>query len=118
MSIDSGYLFLASMDVTPDKEDTFNEVYESEHIPFLEKVPGVLSVARFTTEDLTLSIGGELRSIKVEGQPKHTAAYEIESPEVLVSDAWGKAVEMGRWSSEVRPHTTRRRHILLKRTHP
>ena len=38
------YLFVASMDVDPDKEDLFNEVYDTEHIPNLLKVPGVHAV--------------------------------------------------------------------------
>ena len=32
MPITSKYLFVASMDVDPDKEDLFNEVYDTEHI--------------------------------------------------------------------------------------
>ena len=31
MPITSKYLFVASMDVDPDKEDLFNEVYDTEH---------------------------------------------------------------------------------------
>ena len=34
------YVFTASMDVDPDKEALFNEVYDQEHIPELLKVPG------------------------------------------------------------------------------
>jgi hypothetical protein len=30
----------ASMDVDPDKEAIFNEVYDTEHVPYLFKVPG------------------------------------------------------------------------------
>ena len=37
------YLFIASMDVKPEKEALFNEVYDTEHIPLLLRVPGVLS---------------------------------------------------------------------------
>jgi len=33
---------------------------------------------------------------------------------VLTSPAWDKAVEDGRWPSQVRPHTKNRRHVLLK----
>ena len=36
------YVFTASLDVDPDKEDLFNELYDAEHVPFLLKVPGVL----------------------------------------------------------------------------
>ena len=44
--------------------------------------------------------------------------YEIESPEVLSSPAWGEAVELGRWPEQVRPYTTNRRHTLLRLTYP
>ena len=40
------YLFIASMDVKPEKEALFNEVYDTEHIPLLLRVPGVLSAVR------------------------------------------------------------------------
>ena len=34
--------------------------------------------------------------------------------DVLASEAWGRAVEAGRWPGEVRPFTTNRRHVLAK----
>ena len=43
------YLFTASMDVDPEKEALFNEVYDTEHVPLLQKVPGVLAVTRTTS---------------------------------------------------------------------
>jgi hypothetical protein len=110
------HLFVVSMDIPKDKESLFNEVYDTEHVPYLSDVPGVLSIARFQTDELKLSIGGEIKNITVEGQPKHTAIYEIESPDVLVSDEWSAAVEKGRWGTGVRPHTTNRRHVLLSRS--
>jgi hypothetical protein len=48
------------------------------------------------------------------GNPFYTAIYELESPEVLVSDAWAQAVEAGRWPGEVRPFTSNRRHVLAR----
>ena len=41
MPIKTKYLFFASMDVVPEKEALFNEVYDQEHVPTLLKVPGV-----------------------------------------------------------------------------
>ena len=35
MAIKSNYLFVVSMDVDPDKEALFNEVYDTEHVPNL-----------------------------------------------------------------------------------
>lgn len=108
------YLFTASMDVDPAKEDLFNEVYDTEHVPQLLKVPGVLAVHRYTLAPLTMSLGGELKTIVAEGEPKYSATYELESAEVLSGAAWAKAVEEGRWPAEVRPHTRNRRHVLRK----
>ena len=118
MPIATKYLFFASMDVEPDKEALFNEVYDEEHVPTLMKVPGVISVTRLKTEPLTLSIGGERRTIVADGEPAYTAIYEIESPDVLVSKEWTDAVEAGRWPGEVRPYTTNRRHTLQKVIEP
>ena len=115
MPLHSRFLFSASMDVEPGKEALFHEVYDREHVPSLLTVPGVISVARFQVEPLTLSIGGELKKIVIEGEPRFGALYEIESPEVLTSEAWAKAVEQGRWPAQVRPYTRNRRHVLHRR---
>ena len=108
------FLFTAAMDIEPDKEALFNEVYDTEHIPQLLKVPGVLAVQRFTLAPLTMSLGGELKTIVAEGEPKYSATYELENAEVLSSAAWAKAVEEGRWPSQVRAYTRNRRHTLRK----
>ena len=114
MSITAKYLFIVSMDVEADKEDLFNEVYDNEHLPHLSRVPGVISAQRLKREPLTVNIGGETQVITTPDEPTYTAIYEIESPEVLVSEAWAAAGEAGRWSTEVRPYTTNRRHVLRK----
>ena len=108
------FIFTASMDVDPEKEALFNEVYDKEHIPELLKVPGCLAVTRAVTQPLKMSIGGELKTIVAEGEPKYSAYYELESAEVLTSSAWAKAVEVGRWPAQVRPYTRNRRHTLKK----
>ena len=100
MPISSKYVFIASMDVDPDKEELFNEVYDTEHIPNLLKVPGVHSARRCKGEPFQVSIGGETKSIAHEG-----ARYSAE---------WTKAGEAGRWPGQVRPYTRNRRHALYK----
>lgn len=114
MAQSGAYVFIVSMDVDADKEDLFNEVYDEEHIPYLLEVSGVLSVKRYTLEPLEVVIGGERKSVAVEGEPKYSAVYEIDSPDVLVSEAWSNAVERGRWAEQVRPYTHNRRHVLRK----
>ena len=115
MPFQTRYLFSAAMDVEPSREALFNEVYDKEHVPLLLKVPGVVAVARFKKQEVTLVIGGERKTIVVENEPTYNALYEIESPEVLVSDAWAKAVDQGRWPGQVRPYTKNRRHVLYTR---
>jgi hypothetical protein len=108
------FLFIASMDVDPDKEALFNQVYDAEHVPLILQVPGVLSAVRCKSEPLTMFLGGEKKTIVAEGEPRYSAMYELESAAVLLSDAWAKAAEQGRWPSEVRPYTRNRRHVLRK----
>jgi hypothetical protein len=110
----ANYLLIASMDVEPDREALFNEVYDREHVPSLGQVPGVLAIARYERVELTMSIGGELRKIESDA-PRYHALYELERPEVLTGTGWAEAVEQGRWPAEVRPYTTNRRHLLLRR---
>ena len=78
----------------------------------LKEVPGVVSIARFKTQDLVMVMGGQRQAIAVENEPRFSALYEIESPQVLVSDAWAAAIDSGRWPTEVRPYTKNRRHVL------
>jgi len=103
------------MDVEPATESLFNEVYDGEHVPLLLKVPGVLAVARFKRQELTMVLGGERKTIVVDHEPAYNALYEIDSPDVLTSTAWAKAVDQGRWPGQVRPHTRNRRHVLYQR---
>ena len=91
------YLMIASMDVDPEHEAIFNEVYDKEHVP-----------------NLSMNIGGERKTIECPNEPTFTAIYELENPEVLTSLAWDKAIEDGRWPGQVRPFTKNRRHVLLK----
>ena len=118
MPFQTRYLFSAAMDVEPSREALFNEVYDKEHVPLLLKVPGVVAVARFKKQEVTLVIGGERKTIVMENEPTYNALYEIESPEVLVSEAWGNAVDQGRWPGQVRPYTKNRRHVLYSRLVP
>ena len=81
-------------------------------------VAGVGDITRFEAQAFHVLIGGQTQTISPEGQPRFHAMYEIESPNVLSSPEWGEAVELGRWPEQVRPHTTNRRHTLLRLTYP
>ena len=51
------YLFIVSMDVEPEHEDLFNEVYDTEHVPNICKVPGIITAYRLKLEEAPLSAG-------------------------------------------------------------
>ena len=112
MPITSKYLFVASMDVDPDKEDLFNEVYDTEHIPNLLKVPGVHAVTRIKGEPFAVSIGGAVQQVT------HGAAVQRSLRDRGTARAGqrgvGQAVELGRWPSQVRPYTRNRQHALYQ----
>ena len=113
MSSNARYIFQVSMDVSADKEDLFNEVYDTEHVPYLLQVPGVVSVTRTRTVPFKLGIGGEVKDMDA-GTPRYTALYFLESADVLSGDGWAEAVERGRWAPEVRAHTFNRAHALTE----
>jgi hypothetical protein len=113
MPIKSRYLFVVSMDVDADREAVFNEVYDTEHVPNLLRVPGVHAASRMEGEPFVMSIGGEQKRVARDG-PRYSALYEIDGPHVLVSQEWAKASEAGRWPGEVRPFTRNRRHALYR----
>lgn len=108
------YLLIASMNVDARHEAEFNAVYDEEHIPYLRAVPGVREIARYECETLSMLIGGERRVIEP-SLPRYHALYALDGPDVTDSEAWGEAVERGRWPTRVRPFTRDRLHVLLRR---
>jgi hypothetical protein len=114
MPVTAMYVFIVTMDVAPEKEALFNEIYDREHVPYLLKVPGVRSAARLRVEPATVNIGGETKQLTGEDAPRYMAIYEIDGPDVLMSAAWAEAGEQGRWPVEVRPYTSNRHHVVRK----
>jgi len=101
MGTQARYLFVVMMDVAPDVEAVFNEVYDTEHIPALLKVPGILSATRYRTE--------------TDGVPRYVAIYEMDRPDVPESEAFTRAADSGTWPHKIRPHTYNRKHIVYTR---
>jgi hypothetical protein len=93
-------LYLVRMDVAHDHEATFNEVYDKEHVPNLRAVPGVRRVSRYRQPSPT--------------EPRYLAAYEMDSPAVVESEAWKTAAELGRWPTVVRPRTMNRHRVVYE----
>lgn len=114
MPITGKWIFTAAMDVDADKEAIFNEVYDEEHVPFVSKVPGVISVTRCKIDTLRITMGGETKTVDSSRDPCYICILELENPDVLTSAAFAQAVDAGRWPKEVRPFTRNRHHTLHK----
>jgi hypothetical protein len=84
----AGALLAVSMNVDPAAEHEFNEWYNTEHLPQLAAVPGVLLARRYR---------GSV------GERKYLALYNLTGPEVTQSDAWRKAAGTP-WTERMRPH--------------
>ena len=98
----SEYLYLVQMDVPPELEADFNRIYDTQHIPEITRVPGVLGVKRYVLEK------------PVAGMPKYAALYRVDSPDVPQGPAWVAASDTGEWKPKIRPHTFNRKHALFK----
>jgi hypothetical protein len=96
------YVFIASMDVDPDREAVFNDVYDTEHIPLLLKLPGSINAVRYRTS--------------AAGEPRYLCAYEVEGADLPMSKLWNDTSDIGRWKPEVRPYTSNKRFLVSERT--
>lgn len=94
----AGALLVASMNVVPEAEAEFNEWYDSEHLPQLGAVPGVLSARRFRATDTA-------------SERRYLALYHLRDAGVSRSDAWAGAANTP-WTGRMRPHF---RDMLLLR---
>ena len=80
-------MMMVMADIPADKEDDFNGWYNGEHLAELLSVPGILSAARYEA---------------VSSGPNHLAFYELESPEVINTDAF-KNRPRTEWGQRVSP---------------
>ena len=95
----AGGLLVNAMSAAPEGEDDFNRWYDEEHIPALSAVPGTLLARRYRA---TSSTG-----------PVYLALYHLESPEVVMTEAWAKAVDTP-WTRRIRPFMRDRVRIVCR----
>lgn len=90
MSSDKSGLLLVMMEVDPEHEDEFNEWYNTEHLTERTQIPGFISGRRFRA---------------VEGAPKYLALYELQSPDIVHSEAYLERLQKAPtpWTLKMRP---------------
>ena len=94
----AGGLLLNAMNIAPEVEAEFNAWYDKEHIPALAAVPGVLCARRF----------------RGTGNRSYVALYHLDTPEVVESAEWKKALESD-WSSRLVPQFRDHLRLVLRR---
>ena len=91
-------LLVASMNIDRDVEAEFTEWYDTEHLPLLGAVPGVLAARRFSVTDTS-------------SERRFLALYHLRDAAVSRSDDWAKAADT-KWTQRMRP---RFRDLLMLR---
>jgi hypothetical protein len=81
-------LLLIAMNVAPEHEHEFNEWYNTEHLPQLSAVPGVLAARRYRGTGAT---------------QRYAAIYHFANPDVPNSGAWKTAANTP-WTERMRPN--------------
>ena len=95
------YVFWVMMDIEPHREALFNELYDTEHLPLLSKLPGYVNAVRYRTS--------------TEGEPRYLCVYEVERADLPQSKQWNDTSDVGRWKPEVRPYTYNKKWIVSER---
>ena len=95
------WVFWVMMDIEPHREALFNELYDTEHLPVLSKLPGFANAVRYRTE--------------TPGEPRYLCVYELERGDLAQSKEWNDTSDIGRWKPEVRPYTYNKKWILSER---
>jgi hypothetical protein len=97
---DAGGLLLVGMTPAAEAETAFNAWYDTEHVPALARVPGVLTARRF-------------RAVNTSG-PKYVALYHLASPEVVGGPDWKQASESTPMPDHIRPQISDRLRLVCR----
>ncbi len=95
------YFYMVTFEIDPKDEKDFNEIYDTEHIPNILQVEGVLQVIRLRDVEPT-----------PQGWLKCSALYLITQPDLPTTPQWNAKSDLGRWAPVIRPKVKARRQRL------
>jgi hypothetical protein len=95
---DAGGVILVSMDVDADRDDEFNAWYDTEHIPRLSAIPGVIAARRFRA---------------VQGTPAYVALYHVKTTDIYATRTWVAANETP-WMLRMRRFQRNRTYFMFR----
>ncbi|MBA15666.1 MAG: hypothetical protein CMN73_04840 [Sphingomonas sp.] len=86
----AGALLLNCMNIDAAHEDEFNDWYDTEHLPRIAAVEGVMLARRYRSE---------------RSDPRYLACYHLRDLDVVRGEAW-KAAALTPWTARMRRHRT------------
>ncbi len=103
MLTNANYIYIVHMDLTPEFQGDFGQMYQTEHQAHLLKTPGAVGGALFEIEDSSMAV------------TRYASVYELEDPKVMTTPEWKEQATKGKWPKEILPFTTRRNRFLYRR---
>lgn len=97
----ASYFYLVTFEIDPRDEKDFNEIYDTEHIPNILQVDGVLQVIRLHDAEPT-----------PQGWLTYSALYLMTRPDLPGTREWREKSDLGRWAPVIRPKVKARRQRL------
>jgi hypothetical protein len=88
----ASHFYMVTFEIAREDEKDFNDIYDTEHVPNILRVKGVLGVIRF--RDASPNAAGWL---------VYSALYLIERPDLPDTPEWKAASDTGRWAPVMRP---------------
>ena len=95
----AGGVILVSMTPDPEREDEFNDWYNTEHIPFFNRLPGTITARRFRA---------------LTGAPKYVALYHVDTVDIYATRAW-MVINETPWIRRMRRFQRDRTYFLFDR---
>ena len=93
--------YMVTFEIAREDEAEFNEIYDTEHVPNILRVKGVVGVVRF--KDAVPNAAGWL---------VYSALYLLSRADLPDSPEWKAASDTGRWAPVMRPKLKSRQRRL------
>lgn len=95
------YFYMVTFEIDAADEALFNEIYDTEHIPNILKVPGVLGITRFRDH-----------APNERGWLVYSALYYLAKADLPDTPEWKTESDKGRWMPLIRPKVKSRQRRL------
>ena len=97
------FFYMVTFEIDPRDEHDFNEIYDTDHIPNILQVDGVLGIIRWRD-----GVPNE------KGWLVYSALYLLAREDLVDTPEWKKASDTGRWAPVIRPRVKSRQRRFGK----